>query len=158
RWCQADAADLEAYMNLIWPRLDLLVIHVDADIADDLDLRLRCRSAARFAGAVRGRVRSWCRPPIPKNVVFAVPCLRTETWIHAALARRPLANIECNPGVDEALADMGLQSRGRHRKRTDKYRRASRRVAANFDRVARRCGEARRFQQRLETILHLRDG
>lgn len=158
RWCQLDAVDLDAYMNLITPRLDLLVIHVDADIADDLNLHLRCRSAARFAGAVRGQVRGWCRPPIPDNVVFAVPCLRIETWIHAALARRPLDNLECNPAVDEALADMGLQSRGRHRKRTEKYRRASRRVAANFDRVAHRCSEARRFQQRLETILHSRNG
>ncbi len=153
KWCQDEGTDLFAYMNLIYPRLDLLVIHTDADIADDLGLAGPCRRPSRFAGAVSRQVRAWCTPPIPPSVVFAVPCLRIEAWVHAALSRRPLPNLECNPGVDDAMVRLGLQSRGRHRKRTYKYRRVARRVAANFDRVAARCGEARRFQARLEKIL-----
>jgi hypothetical protein len=158
KWCRDEGTDLFAYMNLIYPRLDLLVIHADADIADDLGLAGPCRRPSKYAAAVSRQVRAWCTPPIPKNVIFAVPCLRIETWIYAALAKRSLANLECNPDVDDYLARRGLQSRGRHRKHTHKYRQAARRVAANFDRVAARCGEARRFQNQLKKILSTKDG
>ena len=160
-WCQIDGANLEAYMKLIKPRLDMLVIHLDADVAPDLDLAKRCVSAARWSNVVRRQVKAWLGGKTPPDVVITVPCLRTETWIHAALVRPPLGNLECNPDVDQSLVRVGLQTysrRGKNRKKAGRYKQIAPKVASGFDRVRSLCAEAERFKTAVEIIAQKRSG
>ena len=82
-------------------QFDLLIIHVDADIAergysdanivpDAGDLRLPCDRpcppASRTANALRRVILSWCgENGAPKGVVICIPSKNTEAWVVAML-------------------------------------------------------------------------
>ena len=131
------------------------MIHLDADIAPDLGRAEDCVDPPAWSDGVRQEVRDWLGGRKPDNVVVTVPCLRTETWVYAALVKRPFADLECNPTVDDYLARIGLQApsrRGKHRKRVHRYRQTAPKVAARFDRVCGLCAEARRFKTRITQV------
>ncbi len=145
--------------------LDLLVIHIDADIAaeDDLqndggpviDVQRPCPPAAATAAKLRQVVARWLhRDVLPFPVVLAIPAQNTETWVFAALypddelcSRK---DYECitSPAYFLTLTRYGKLLRrttGRIKKPVSRYRRVAPHVAAAWETVRRICPQAERF-------------
>ena len=97
RWCQQNApvtASLGGY--------DLVVIHVDADIADDArnDCVEPCPPAENTVNRVTELLVTWLTdaPNLLSHIAFFIPSKQTEAWIFALLRSGELAgvpNLEC---------------------------------------------------------------
>lgn len=88
-WCQAaaEAGGVEA-VGALGEGIDLLVIHVDADIAGDGEHNVAqpCPPPAPTVRAVEGVVLSWLElDALPDRVLIWVPCMATESWVLRAL-------------------------------------------------------------------------
>lgn len=154
------------------PALDLLVIHVDADVAAERDLQDKdntpipdvqrpCPPIAATTRQLRRVVARWLHcDEFPSRVALAIPAQDTENWTFAALfpdddlcARD---DYECTqtghncPGYRLTLGKYGkLLSRtvGRIKKPRRQYERVIPQIAANWDTVRRVCTQAERFTQ-----------
>ncbi len=176
RWCretwQRSGSDLDRLLaGDTGPALDLLVIHVDADIADEPDLQENeadpisdvsqpCPPIEPTAERLRRVVARWLRlDGLPGRVVLAIPAQDTEHWTFAALfpdddlcAREDYecakSGREDQPGFRLTLKTYGkpLQRRdGRVKKTVRAYRRLALHVARAWDGVCLICSQARRF-------------
>lgn len=177
RWChqtwQLEGSSLEKMLSGdTGPALDMLVIHVDADIAterdlqegDDMpisDVQQPCPPIAATVSRLRQVIGRWLQcNHLPQQVILAIPAQDTENWTFAALfpddelcARD---DYECikrgrdRPGYRLTLKKYGklLQRRdGEIKKPRRRYEQAILQVAANWDTVCRICSQAQRFTQ-----------
>ena len=177
RWCRETWQRKDASLDKILsgdtgPPLDLLVIHVDADIAiehdlqdeDDtpiLDVQQPCPPAAATAEQLRHIVIRWLNcTSFPPRVILAIPAQDTENWTFAALfpdddlcARE---DYECtktghdHPGYRLTLRTYGQLLRrtgGRIRKPVRQYRQATPQIVAAWGRVRGICPQAEYFTQ-----------
>ncbi len=166
RWCretwQREDSDLERLLSAeTGPPLDLLVIHVDADIAaeEEIGVQQPCPPAADTVDRLRQVVRDWLhRDNLPPAVVLAIPAQNTETWTFAALYPDDelcsRADYECTdqPARNLTLARYGKLLRrtgGRIRKSTRRYHTVAKRIAAAWETVCRICPQAKRFSDDL---------
>ncbi|MBX3143489.1 MAG: hypothetical protein KF813_07025 [Trueperaceae bacterium] len=88
-WCQAakKAGGVEA-VGALTDDVDLLVIHVDADIACDAEHNAAkpCPPPAPTVQAVEALVLGWLGvSSLPDRVLLWVPCYSTEAWVLRAL-------------------------------------------------------------------------
>jgi len=175
RWChetwQRKGASLDKMLSSgTGPALDILVIHVDADIATEPDLQegtdepvlnvqQPCPPAEATANQLRRVVLRWLqRDGFPPQVLVAIPAQDTENWTFAALfpgdelcARK---DYECarqgrdHPGYRLTLKKYGkllARSGGQIKKPVANYRGIAPRVAGTWDTVRRICSQADRF-------------
>jgi hypothetical protein len=179
RWCQETWKQPGSSLELIisgsaGPPLDLLVIHLDADVAFENDLQAGeeepipdvpqpCPPASATADRLRQVIAHWLRhSPLPPRVILAIPAQDTETWTFAALhpedelCRRE--DYECirsgrdHPGYRLTLKDYGklLQRKGRQIKKHGRdYRTVTSQIAENWDAVRSICPQAENFTQDL---------
>ena len=178
-WCYQTWQRSGSNLNVILsgdtgPLLDLLVIHVDADIASETDLQdddaapipdvqQPCPPASATADQLQRVIEHWlhCSPLLPQ-VVLAIPAQDTESWTFAALF--PNDNLcerddyECirdgrdHPGYRLTLAQYGklLRRRGNEIKKSkSSYRQVVRDIAEAWDAVCCICTQAERFTQDL---------
>jgi hypothetical protein len=104
-WCEdtvATAGGILRYISTDFgPQIDILVIHVDADIAADPQIQKErpCPPAADTVDELRKVLSGWIAlDAAASRVVLAIPSKSTEAWIVAALTARNgenLAGIEC---------------------------------------------------------------
>lgn len=178
RWCrqisQSPAAGLEFLLSgAAGPPLDLLVIHVDADIAGESDLQegvavpidgvvQPCPPASATAEQLRHVLEAWLNlDELPRQVVLAIPAQDMETWTFAALfpqaALCQQADYEClgrgsksHPAFLLSLRQYGAHLRrkdGSIKKPVNVYRRLAPRIVCNWAGVCRICTQAERFSQ-----------
>ena len=177
RWCRAtwqrEGASLDKILSGdTGPNLDLLVIHVDADIAvrrdlqdegDTLvpDVQQPCPPIEATTSQVRRVVAGWLhRDDFPPRVVLAIPAQDTENWTFAALfpdddlcARDDYECVQTGrnrPGYRLTLKKYGRLLRrtdGRIKKSRRQYRRVIPQIADAWDTVRRVCTQAERFTQ-----------
>jgi hypothetical protein len=87
-WCQnlrKKFPDLATYLNE--SNTDILIIHVDADVARDNEMNcaMPCPPAQDTCEAVAQQVRNWLGYWVTENnVVLCIPADNTEAWILAA--------------------------------------------------------------------------
>ncbi|TAN71534.1 MAG: hypothetical protein EPN20_04585 [Magnetospirillum sp.] len=170
RWCVQQARDGGGRLSLnrMLDRFDLLIVHVDADVADDTyaaanitprpaDLPLPCARpcppAAESTNPLRAVVLSWCGEPAPpERILFCVPSKSMEAWVVASLFPNDAAVMsrtvpfECYPTPESRL---GQQPKNvRFAKRQPDYRARSLHLRTEWPRIAAPGGleEANRFR------------
>ena len=159
--------------------LDLLVIHVDADVAAEVDLQegivdpveqvlQPCPPVTNTANNIRRVVTLWLNVDVlPPQVVLAIPAQDTETWVFAAFfPHDPLCardDYECITGGNDPPAyRLTLRRYGRRLRRTDgKVKKPTRvyrddiapRIARDWNSVCRICAQACAFTQALSQLV-----
>ena len=181
RWCrqtwQSEGSSLETIIASVAPPLDLLVIHVDADIATEHDLQVDdpepteqvaqpCPPVAPTVAGLVEVIGRWLQcQALPPQVVLAIPAQDIENWTFAALfPNDPLcaqADYECTKrGTDRPCYKLTLKKHGKLLQRTNgeikksvhQYQAAVEQVAAQWDVVCRLCSQAEQFRQDVDAL------
>jgi hypothetical protein len=167
-WCRQAASQSGGSLrnNLLFEMLDVLIVHVDADVAgknyaddhrisdapDDLPCEQPCPPASATTDVLRPVVLGWMgEMTIPPRTVLCTPSKTTDTWVLAALFPQSRfsrsARLECHPDPGGQLQIQPLAQRliRGGRKDIQKYRGRAAEVAEAWPRVRQRCSEAERF-------------
>lgn len=177
RWCRRTWRQPGSSLNLllsgkVGPALDMLVIHVDADVAFEHDLQegeqepiadvaQPCPPIKATAEQLRQIIGRWLqRDSLPQQVVLAIPAQDTESWTFAALFPNDelcqQADYEClgsgrqHPGYKLTLVKYRRLFRRKDNKpkKTERvYRQVAPQIADAWDDVRRICSQAERFTQ-----------
>ena len=171
RWsCQAvDEADGAVRDSVVFSNHDILIVHVDADVAtktyasghiydspeDDLPCDRPCPPASDTTNALRSVVLNWLgEASMPPRMVFCTPSMNMEAWVVASVSpANPLvsrANWECraDPG-----AQLGaLPQASRFKKTQTDYERNRQAIKDGWAHVATTLSEAVRFQEELRAV------
>ena len=145
---------------------DVLIVHVDADVAgktyasggirdaprDDLPCEAPCPPPDNTTNALRSVILDWLgEHERPSRIVLCTPSKSTEAWVLAAIW--PEGNVvrrddwECRHNPDGQLAAMPKDRR--FGKRPDDYRRRQREITEAWPEVSARLTEAARFEAEL---------
>jgi len=170
-WCKniiAESGGVSAYVTAgFGPRIDVLVIHVDADIASDpeIDKEHPCPPADRTVSEIRSMVLSWLDlGALPSYLVLGIPSKSTEAWVLAALAARDgrtVAGVECKQDPARSLTRRPYKwlgtKQGKPHKEQAVYRdELAPAVTAHWNAVCRMCGEAERFALEFQSAVAAR--
>ena len=175
RWCKQAAARGNGHLSsdaLLFRNYDLLVLHLDADVADmtygsgsvtpgagdgKLPCTFPCPPASATTDALRAVLLSWCgEAGAPPKTVICMPSKSTEAWVVAALYPGDLAmrrGIECWPDAESRLAQ---QPKGRRIRKTPRdYRDRAVQIGKAWPRLAARgsLDEALRFEHELRAAI-----
>lgn len=160
QWCESNAGSLEDVIDPgIGPRIDLLVVAVDLDIAiqagiEDPPSNLSAYDANRLCRKVKGWLQSTPKAKLPREVVIAIPCMAIETWVIAALFPK-LKTPEAIPDPASYLVQRGKLAAGRNGKAIKppaQYRVFASSVVSRLKQVRARCDEAERFCRKIEIV------
>ena len=176
RWCrqtwQSEGSSLETIIASVAPPIDLLVIHVDADIAAEYDLQdddpepiehvaQPCPPAAPTVAGLAQVIGRWVQcQPLPPQVVLAIPAQDIENWTFAALfssdALCAQPDYECSKtGINRPCYWLTLPKYGKllHRKGGEikkplrRYQTVVEKIAASWPTVCVLCSQAQRFAE-----------
>jgi len=177
RWCrqtwQREGSSLDAILSSVYPPIDILVIHVDTDIANEHDLQADdpeplddptqpCPPAAATAAGLAQVISRWLkRQALPPQVVLAIPAQDIENWTFAALfptdALCTQPDYECTKtGVNRPCYKLTLRqygkllrrgSTGEIKKSVRNYQPITAQIAGRWDSVCAICPQAQRFAQ-----------
>ncbi len=168
RWCHQSAKRGQGSLagdHLVFQNFDLLILHVDADVAGcdyadgtltpkatdgPLPCEMPCPPAQATTDRLRTVLMSWCgETSLPAHTVICMPSKSTEAWVVASLFPADIAmrqGIECFANAEARLSQQPNATRF-HKKKRDYQERADRFVDA-WPRIAapNALGEAYRFQ------------
>jgi hypothetical protein len=158
-WCRRIAeepAGLRGFMSSSYgPVLDVLVIHVDADIAGDGEVNCAkpCPPARDTVLALCQEIRGWLRAErLPAGVVLAIPSKSIESWILVALGANP---DECDDDPAGRLTRAPYKrlrtKAGKPKKERGVYEELATVVAQAWPDVRAGCWSAQRFSLDLES-------
>jgi hypothetical protein len=175
KWCRAAAArgfgSLENDPTLF--HFDLLIIHVDADVADKsysdlsvdpvgvlpLPCTQKCPPPAATIESLRAVVLSWLGiRTLGARTVLCTPSKATEAWLAAAVASdipRIVADLECSLTMEARLVNLPKGRRIRKTKR--QYQNCAKDVQTQWSHVVELCSQARRFQDELSATTVLEE-
>ena len=169
RWCKQAAKrgfGRLAQDALLFQNYDLLILHVDADVADmsyadgsiaqqpsdaPLPCACPCPPASATTNALRSAVLSWGGDvAIPPRTVICMPSKSTEAWVVAALFPGDQSiqqGIECFANPESRLGQQPKKHRIRKKQRD--YEDRSAELSKAWPRLVEDglLGEARRFQR-----------
>jgi hypothetical protein len=147
-------------------RFDLLIIHVDADVAEDsysdiapevptdvapLPCAKSCPPPEVTVEALRAVVLSWFGVrELGTKTMFCIPSKATEAWLAVAAASdvpRIMADLECALTMEARLSSLPKERR--IRKTKPQYQGYTPTVQAQWPRIVACCTQARRFQDEL---------
>lgn len=160
-WCQEYAGKLDLVIDPgIGPPLDLLVIAIDADIATEAlaeEPRL-ASSSTHLPTRLRAQIKAWLDitndVALPPAVVVSAPTMAIEAWVVAAMFPSQRAPEQLHSPakflVAKRLLAMDSRRPGKVQKPPQTYRRFAAQLAAEFDRVRKRCPEARQTAEDIE--------
>ena len=183
RWCQQtwqlEDSSLEKILSSgVAVPLDLLVIHLDADIAGEYDLQAHsshepaildvqqpCPPVQETVNKLRQVIARWLDhnpDTLPEQILLAIPAQHTESWLFAALfpdddlCQRE--DYEClKSRNDDPAFRLTLKRYGKHLSRRGKkiskpvrnYQKVASQVALKWDTVCKICSQARAFAEDL---------
>ena len=176
KWCLQSAARGSGHVSddPIFVSYDLLVVHLDADVAakdpsnDKIDpirelagylpCEQPCPPASATTGPLRAVILSWLgEAQTPPRTVLCTPSKSTEAWVMAACfpRDRQMATLgwECHPTPANRLAQQ--PKRDRFSKTHAEYEKRSPELQAKWPDIAARLSEAGRFQNDFTVAAHL---
>jgi hypothetical protein len=166
KWCESiGSTDGGIVDSLPIANYDLLIIHVDADIAGETDLSSLnlsepCPPAQPTCNNIRRYVQELLGSSLPRTLVLCVPAQCTEAWVLCALHKdvaTRLGQIECLPDVDQRLIgrpDRLVRSKGGSAKKSvEGYRKVADKIAAGWPDVVSMCPEAARFEDEFRSAI-----
>jgi hypothetical protein len=169
RWCHQSSQRGNGLLRedaLVFQNFDLLILHLDADVAgyeyqDDgitptasdraLPCEQECPPPNATTDALRGVLLSWCGEiTVPAKTVMCTPSKSTEAWVVAALFPSDRAveeGVECYRNPESRLGQQNVNNRIRKRKRD--YEQRSKHLELAWPNMAspENLTEAYRFQQ-----------
>jgi hypothetical protein len=151
-WCRDRAASpgLTAVLTLS----DLLIVHVDADIATDSDIQcnLPCPPAAATCDCVRSKILDWLGASTqPARLILCIPSKETEAWVLCALHPRDkqLPTIECRGKPASLLVGKKPKLVRKKRSKYDKdeaaYLAALDALTVGWTSIEKHCTQGQRF-------------
>ena len=163
RWCKqtADQGDGRVSNNFLFKSHDLLIVHVDADVAEmtyarghiveatqDLPCKKPCPPASATTNALRTVVLRWMgERSVPPRAVLCTPSKSLEAWVLAAFIPDHAwvrdGTLECRAHPDKQLSRE--PKRQRIHKQPEVYRNKAAEFAAAWPQVRATCTEAERF-------------
>ncbi len=155
-WCEENGQLLDILMKGVKGKeLDILIIHIDASMADKVINPLpACPRARQTTDPLRDIIiTQWLNYAIlPDYVVLVTPSKMTDTWIVATLNPNTI-NIECDLTVENVLVGRGLLRKkgGKVKKPSHRYLPLVKRVVQNITQVRIDCTEADRFINEFQT-------
>lgn len=175
RWCRKMVSmRVPVGENPSLGSFDLIIIHVDADVAGmtydeakihdgpaGLPCERPCPPAADSVNALRKVILHWLDlDPAggpPERWVFCNPSKCPESWLVAALYRdrapKILSKLECNPGLENWLSQRPIREgrlvRGK-KKIVSEYKRAAKDITRDWSEVERHCTQAARFRKEVQ--------
>ena len=174
-WCRQAVARSGGAIrhDLLFVSYDLLVLHLDADVADkqyadasiddavnNLPCSQPCPPADNTTNALRVVLLRWvgemCVPP---RTVLCTPSKCTEAWVLSALyqADRVVVsgNVECHASPDLQLQAKPLRGRlvSGGKKFPKMYRKRAPEISAAWAHVRVRCTEAERFSNEVGAVV-----
>lgn len=176
KWCRQTAVQAGGSIsgNKLLLHYDLLIIHLDADVADldyrsgninphPTDLTLPCARPCPPPTATTDELRrvllSWCgEPAVPGTTVICMPSKSTEAWVVASLFPTDRELLRVNPFDCFANPEgrLGQQpKRQRIRKSVTDYRSHQSELVSQWPRIAGPDGliEATRFDGELKSAI-----
>ncbi len=172
KWCRSVAArgvgspDRDPTLS----RFDLLIIHLDADVADSgysdilsevptdvlpLPCTKPCPPPEATVEALRVVALSWLGvQKLGAKTMFCIPSKATEAWLAVAVAQdipRIMVDLECSLKVAARLANLPMERRIRKTKR--QYQEHAATVQSQWPRITAMCTQARRFQDELTVCI-----
>jgi hypothetical protein len=172
RWCRPmlEQAGGRAQDNSLFNTYDLLILHVDADVAgkrysddqkiqdapEDLPCERHCPPANATTDALRRVVLGWLNiANVLPRTILCTPSKSTETWVLAALFPDDVANssveLECRADAATVMQSKPLNQRLRKRPREYEKKKNDLRIA--WPHVRTKCSEAERFSQEFSAAL-----
>lgn len=174
RWCRDFAA--RGYTTLeddpTLPQFDLIVVHVDADVAEKqysdggpalaasaagiltLPCSQPCPPASNSVDALRQRVLHWLNINASgPRTVFCIPSKSTEAWLATSIldsAHPLIPGIECNLDIATDLAQLPLHQRVRKTQRD--YQRFAPIMTTMWSKAVATCAQASRFTEDVASI------
>lgn len=170
-WCQQESSVGGRSLRVVLQNHDLVVVHVDADVAKEHDSGVSlaegacCPPPSVFTDPVRSAVLAWLDVSrAPAGLVLCVPAMATETWALVALfpeslaARDTSACIECDEHIKQKLRKLGkdldpklVTSRsGRLKNQARGFESVAARITEGWPGVLSTCSEAARLGADLE--------
>lgn len=159
KWCEIMTAAPGGFAENALENCDCLIIHIDADIANERDLAPHdlsapCPPAKDACDQIRNHLTALLGGNLPAKVVLCVPAQCTEAWVIAALHPDLVATydpIECRKEPHRLLIQQSDRlvrvKAGKPKKQTENYREVAPRIAARWPDVVAACGEAKRFEE-----------
>lgn len=166
RWCHQSAERGGGRLSadrLAFVELDLLILHLDADVAEKkypdisvepeaqdgaLPCAAPCPPAKASTDPLRQVLSSWCGETgtLPARVVLCTPSKETGSWLLAAL-RPELGNVECINNASSRLETLPKSQRVH--KSTASYRARAGVLRERWADCAKRLDEMARFEHDL---------
>ncbi len=168
KWCEnqgVESTDIGGFAgSLVLRNCDCLIIHVDADIAEESDLAtLELGSLiepARTCDNIRNYM--WALfdgGPFPSELVICTPAQCTEAWVFVALYTSEVENyipIESRREVERLLIgrpDKLVRDKDGAAKKDDRrYRAAVHKITQNWPAVVGKCTQARLFESEFRAL------
>lgn len=170
QWCRlaAERGDGSLSGDMIFMTYDLLVLHLDADVANEnptgrvpelvgvLPCAHDCPPASATTNALRQVLLSWAgETQTPPRTVLCTPSKSTEAWVMAAFfpndGEMRKKGWECHPNPAGRLAQQPKSQR--FEKREADYEARRERFQTEWPRIASQLSEAGRFRDDFLTTL-----
>jgi hypothetical protein len=159
-WCERNANKLSAVIDSgVGPKLDLLLIALDADAAISAGIEQPPKNASAYdASRLCKVIRGWLGKPLPSQLVITIPAMAIEAWVVAAYFKTP-AKPETLENPATTLVTKGrleFEKRPKRQRKVVKppatYRTFAEQVAGKWPRVRRVCAEAARMEQKIGAL------
>jgi hypothetical protein len=162
-WCKRYAGKKLAVLlrGIVGDEYDGLIVHVDASIADKLDIIEKCPPARATTDRLRLVViKEWLAfESAPPYLMLATPSKEVEAWILAAF-QPDRSDLECDLAVTLSLTKelrsrrllRGSTRSGRLKKSTAEYQGLAQRVGRHLPQVRAACTEAERLARDVESF------
>lgn len=151
-WCEENRSDLHALLRGVkGDEIDLLVVHVDCSMAQNVGARRPCPPPEATADELRRVVLDvWlagAAGSFPTVVVAAAQTI--DTWVVAALEPpfAPAGHVECATDAEDELVRRRLLRRkdGEVKKPESRFKPLAEQVSVRFEVVMAACAQAQRF-------------
>jgi len=173
-WCIKEVRELGGLNQVGMKNSDLLIIHIDADVADEDEIQCAraCPPPEDTVEELHRMLLTWLgEDRKPEEVLFCVPSKSIEAWVLAALFPNdrhvfpctPTPNaakgpcLECRPDIASILIGkrpkLVKRQNGRHKKITSKYIENKAHFQDAWTNVRKVCSLAEHFHQELKNFI-----
>lgn len=170
RWCRQAAEDGRGSVSgsLVLSQYDLLIVHVDADVADakyisagiksplhnDLPCSQPCPPPRHTTDALRTVILRWLgENACPPRVILCTPSKSMDTWVLTALfpdrGTFQQQDWECHPKPDGKISILPLRIRRRFKKDKEYFQLKQPQISEVWPHVSDTLTEAQRFTEKL---------
>ncbi len=174
-WCQQSSEQGGILSSGGLENTDVLIVHVDADVADDREVACvqPCPHPSATTDALRTMILSWLgEDTLPSKTIFCIPSKSTEAWVLAGLFPDDPHVVPCDSSLEDNLClecqvdpasllinkkrsgkRLVRRKNGRVRKDTRSYKAIQGILVQEWPQIVAICSEAQRFHDSLGAYL-----